>query len=89
MVLSPLREDEVRRLAAHLLGVPRISREFAASLHELTEGIPFAIEETLHALPTDLPLSKTMLANLEPPIPLREQWPNSVCTSAPCAHCPK
>ncbi|WP_328603468.1 AAA family ATPase [Amycolatopsis sp. NBC_00345] len=48
--LDPLGPGGVRRLAAALLGEPDVSAGFAARLHERTAGIPFVVEETLHAL---------------------------------------
>ncbi|WP_103355498.1 AAA family ATPase [Amycolatopsis sp. CA-128772] len=48
--LGPLDPDGVRRLAGALLGEPGVSAAFAARLHERTAGIPFVVEETLHAL---------------------------------------
>ncbi|MDT8911959.1 AAA family ATPase [Amycolatopsis sp. PS_44_ISF1] len=48
--LGPLDPGGVRRLAAALLGEPDVSAGFAARLHERTAGIPFVVEETVHAL---------------------------------------
>ncbi|MFE0028466.1 ATP-binding protein [Amycolatopsis sp. NPDC059021] len=48
--LAPLDRDGVRQLTGALLGTPAVSAEFAARLHERTAGLPFAVEETVHAL---------------------------------------
>ncbi|GAA1314264.1 AAA family ATPase [Saccharothrix xinjiangensis] len=48
--IEPLDVDGVRRLTGAVLGVEKVSAEFAARLHERTAGIPFVVEETLRSL---------------------------------------
>jgi DNA-binding CsgD family transcriptional regulator len=48
--LGPLDPGQVRRLAAAVLGAPRVGEEFATELHALTAGIPLVVEETLRGL---------------------------------------
>ncbi|WP_238547000.1 ATP-binding protein [Saccharopolyspora erythraea] len=78
LVLGPLEPEEVRGLAQAILGTP-VSHEFAVDLHGGTAGIPFVLEETLHALRQreggirpDGRGAKRMLAELEVPALLRE-----------------
>ncbi|MFN2568869.1 MAG: AAA family ATPase, partial [Candidatus Dormibacteria bacterium] len=48
--LSPLGPGDVAHLVAAILGVDRVSDEFADLLHERTSGVPFAVEEVLRLL---------------------------------------
>ncbi|WP_163508938.1 ATP-binding protein [Fodinicola acaciae] len=48
--LAPLDEGHVSRLTAALVGEPDVSSDFAGRLFHRTAGIPFVVEETLHAL---------------------------------------
>lgn len=48
--LSPLSVEEVGRLAAALLEVDEASPGWAAMVHTLTSGIPFAVEEVVRLL---------------------------------------
>jgi DNA-binding NarL/FixJ family response regulator len=52
LVLSLLDERETGELAAAILGLDRLSDEFAAYLCERASGLPFAIEELLALLRT-------------------------------------
>lgn len=49
--LAPLPVDEVRALAAQILGSDDLGAGFAARLHGRTGGLPFAVEELLRQLP--------------------------------------
>ncbi|HEY2064075.1 MAG TPA: AAA family ATPase [Amycolatopsis sp.] len=73
VALGPLDVTAVRTMAADLLGLPRVTDEFAGKLHECTAGIPFVAEETLRALrDAGEVLSDRLLENLEVPAALRE-----------------
>ena len=48
--LSTLDEAETRDLVASVFGVPEVSEEFVRWLHERTDGVPLAVEETLWLL---------------------------------------
>ncbi|MFC7616239.1 ATP-binding protein [Actinokineospora soli] len=48
--LRPLDVDGVRALTEAIVGRGGVSEGFAERLHERTAGIPFVVEETLHAL---------------------------------------
>ncbi|MEV0810645.1 AAA family ATPase [Micromonospora sp. NPDC050200] len=50
ITLSPFGEGQAGELAAEILGLDRVSDEFAAYLCERASGIPFAIEELLALL---------------------------------------
>ena len=52
IVLSPLDERQTGELAAAILGLDRLSDEFAAYLCERASGLPFAIEELVALLRT-------------------------------------
>ncbi|UOX91808.1 AAA family ATPase [Amycolatopsis sp. FBCC-B4732] len=68
--VGPLDPDGVGQLAAALLGEPGVSGAFAARLHERTAGIPFVVEEAVHALPS--PVTDGALDSVEVPELLRE-----------------
>ncbi|WP_239071623.1 AAA family ATPase, partial [Amycolatopsis sp. SID8362] len=68
--LGPLEPDGVRRLASALLGEPGVSDAFAARLHDRTAGIPFVVEEVVHALP--VPVTEAALDTIEVPTLVRE-----------------
>ena len=82
LVLPPLGPDEVGQMLAALLGTSRpVERGFVAELHDLTDGIPFFVEEVVAALiasgglPRDrdtggewlrrLPIPRSVVAGLE------------------------
>ncbi|MFD7028626.1 ATP-binding protein [Streptomyces sp. NPDC059917] len=48
--LQPLDPDQVGEFAARVLGVDRVSGDFAEQLHRRTGGLPFAVEEVLRLL---------------------------------------
>jgi DNA-binding CsgD family transcriptional regulator/tetratricopeptide (TPR) repeat protein len=48
--LSTLDEAETRDLVASVFGVSEVSEEFVRWLHERTDGVPLAVEETLWLL---------------------------------------
>ncbi|WP_281170306.1 ATP-binding protein [Amycolatopsis nigrescens] len=77
--LDPLDVAGVRGLTTAILGEGPVSAEFAARLHERTAGIPFVVEETLHALRTaegsvrtDGSAARRLLDSVEVPALLRE-----------------
>ncbi len=47
LTLRPLEPEHVGALAANLLGTEDVPARFAGSLHELTAGIPFVVEEVV------------------------------------------
>ena len=47
LTLRPLPPEDVAALAANLLGTAEVPARFAGSLHELTAGIPFVVEEVV------------------------------------------
>jgi DNA-binding CsgD family transcriptional regulator len=51
--LTPLALDDVGALAADLLGSTDLPARFASSLHDLTAGIPFVVEEVVASLRED------------------------------------
>ncbi len=55
IALSPLPWDAVRELAAILLETAEVPETYARSLHELTAGIPFVVEEVVAAGSTSVP----------------------------------
>ncbi|MFE9750970.1 ATP-binding protein [Saccharothrix saharensis] len=48
--IEPLDVTGVRGLTEAILGVEKVSAEFAARLHERTAGLPFVVEQVLRAL---------------------------------------
>lgn len=50
VVLRPLSVADVGVLAREILGASDVSPDFAAFVHERTEGIPFAVEEVLRLM---------------------------------------
>jgi len=71
VTLGPLDVAAVATMAGDLLGLPRISPEFALRLHEYTAGIPFVAEETLRAL-RGTELTDSVLDRMEVPAALQE-----------------
>nr|WP_042195306.1 LuxR family transcriptional regulator [Kibdelosporangium sp. MJ126-NF4] len=73
IVLRPLDTDGVRDLAEALLRRP-VTPEFATTLHKRTAGIPFVVEETMHALsnPKAGNPDARLLDTVEVPASLRE-----------------
>ncbi|WP_285507031.1 LuxR family transcriptional regulator [Actinokineospora sp. NBRC 105648] len=76
VTVRPLEVDEVGELAAGLLGLTKVTAEFATRLHELTGGVPFVVEEVARALPdepaprlADAP--RSVLDRLTAPVALR------------------
>lgn len=50
LTLEPLDVDEVTRMVASIFATDDISAEFVRFLHERTEGVPLALEETVSLL---------------------------------------
>ncbi|GAA3042435.1 AAA ATPase domain-containing protein [Actinokineospora globicatena] len=74
--VRPLRVAEVGELAAGLLGLTRVTAEFATRLHELTGGVPFVVEEVCRALPAEpaprlADAPRSVLDRLTAPVALR------------------
>ncbi|GAA3007155.1 LuxR C-terminal-related transcriptional regulator [Actinokineospora diospyrosa] len=74
--VRPLRVAEVGELAAGLLGLTRVTDEFATRLHELTGGVPFVVEEVCRALPAEpaprlADAPRSVLDRLTAPVALR------------------
>lgn len=79
LMLAPLDAEQTGVLAAAILGVDRVSDEFAAYLCERASGSPFAIEELLALLRTRGTLvrrgggwARRALAELDVPTSIRE-----------------
>ncbi|MCE7006224.1 AAA family ATPase [Kibdelosporangium philippinense] len=68
IVLKPLDANGVRTLAEAILQRP-VTHEFATTLHKRTAGIPFVVEETMHALRNP---DARLLDTVEVPASLRE-----------------
>jgi DNA-binding NarL/FixJ family response regulator len=68
IVLRPLDIDGVRTLAEAILG-RSVTAGFATTLHRRTAGIPFVVEETVHALRNP---DARLLDTVEVPASLRE-----------------
>ncbi|ALG13469.1 ATP-binding protein [Kibdelosporangium phytohabitans] len=68
VVLRPLDTNGVRDLAEAILRRP-VTPEFATTLHKRTAGIPFVVEETMHALRNP---DARLLDTVEVPASLRE-----------------
>ncbi|MBB5934297.1 ATP-binding protein [Streptomyces zagrosensis] len=69
MRLAPLDAPQVGRLAAHVLGVPQVPQDFAATLHLHTGGIPLWVEEAMRDVPApeSATLQPALLADLPAP----------------------
>lgn len=50
LVLAPLDVADTERLVASMLAVEEVSGEFATFVHERTEGVPLAIEESVRVM---------------------------------------
>ncbi|MBM7773512.1 ATP/maltotriose-dependent transcriptional regulator MalT [Actinokineospora baliensis] len=74
--VRPLRVADVGELAAALLGLTKVTDEFATRLHELTGGVPFVVEEVCRALPAEpaprlADAPRSVLDRLTAPVALR------------------
>ncbi len=92
VTLRPLDRDGVQALVSGLLGEPNVSAEFAARLHERTAGIPFVVEETLHALGdpvgaahADGATARRLIDAVEVPAPLRDATVERLAALPPAA----
>ncbi|WP_344311799.1 ATP-binding protein [Fodinicola feengrottensis] len=90
--LAPLDEGHVGRLTAALVGEQDVSADFAGRLFRRTAGIPFAIEETLHALRDPAgavratgSAAERLLDNLEVPTLLRQAMADRLDRLSPAA----
>ncbi|UMP00424.1 AAA family ATPase [Amycolatopsis sp. EV170708-02-1] len=79
VTLRPLDRDGVQAQVSALLGEANVSAEFAARLHERTAGIPFVVEEIVHAIGgvegavhADGATARRLLDTVEVPALLRE-----------------
>ncbi len=50
VVLDPLQVDETRQLVASMFDAEQVSETFVSFLHERTEGVPLALEESVSLL---------------------------------------
>lgn len=92
VTLRPLDREGVQALASALLGEPAVSAEFATKLHERTAGIPFVVEETLHAIEgvedavhADGATARRLLDTVEVPALLREATIERLAALPPAA----
>ncbi|WP_169514611.1 ATP-binding protein [Actinokineospora enzanensis] len=86
--VRPLRVGEVGELAAGLLGLTRVTDEFAVRLHELTGGVPFVVEEVSRALPAEpaprlADAPRSVLDRLSAPVALRGSIAERLATQPP------
>lgn len=77
--LEPLNVDHARQLVGSMLGTVEVSDEFARFLHERTDGVPLALEETVRLMRDRRDIiresgnwSRRVLAELEVPPTLRD-----------------
>ncbi|WET77698.1 AAA family ATPase [Amycolatopsis sp. QT-25] len=92
VTLRPLDRDGVQSLVSGLLGGANVSAEFAARLHERTAGIPFVVEETVHAIGdveavvhADGATARRLLDTVEVPALLREATVERLVALPPAA----
>ncbi|PPK66330.1 AAA family ATPase [Actinokineospora auranticolor] len=86
--VRPLRAREVGELAARLLGLTKVTDEFAIRLHELTGGVPFVVEEVARALPAEpaprlADAPRSVLDRLTAPVALRGSIAERLATLPP------
>ncbi|WP_026424771.1 helix-turn-helix transcriptional regulator [Actinokineospora inagensis] len=87
-LVRPLSVAEVGELAAGLLGLTRVTDEFAVRLHELTGGVPFVVEEVSRALPAEpaprlADAPRSVLDRLSAPVALRGSIAERLASLAP------
>lgn len=77
--LEPLNVDHARQLVGSMLGTVEVSGEFARFLHERTDGVPLALEETVRLIRDRRDIireggswSRRVLAELEVPPTVRD-----------------
>ncbi|WHT20498.1 AAA family ATPase [Crossiella sp. CA-258035] len=88
--LAPLDVAGVHELASAILGTPLPAAGFAARLHERTAGIPFVVEEALHALrdtagEVRTATARRLLDHLRVPVLLREATTERLAALDPLA----
>lgn len=88
--LAPLDVAGVREMSSAILGAPLPAAGFADRLHERTAGIPFVVEEALHALRDTAGEIRTatarrLLDHLRVPVLLREATTERLAALDPMA----
>ncbi|MCK2243995.1 MULTISPECIES: AAA family ATPase [unclassified Crossiella] len=88
--LAPLDVAGVHEMSRAILGTPLPAAGFAARLHERTAGIPFVVEEALHALrdhagEVRTATARRLLDHLRVPVLLREATTERLAALDPLA----